>query len=160
MSNPEERIEEREEAPPEVALEVSPVDAATPAETPRVELTHTRMACQVHAEVFRADWPKGFIVFGVKCFENVMRRSDVQAEVHKLGDGIPAIEAMLDIMPACCRVSRGRLVEFYEASGVGVLGRCEACHRRKQLGTAYKTTAREYKHLCFTCVANAVSSSS
>jgi hypothetical protein len=126
-----------------------------------VVMTHERMFCPLHGEPFRAQYPKGVPIFMVKAFQIATGLESIWDEARRLSNTpegesphVKALELVLDVRPACCRVSRRQLFDLYVEAQIGSLRRCRACNRKK-LGTPYQTRARAFDHLCFECVCSA-----
>ena len=124
-------------------------------------LEFRRALCSVHGTPFRPTWPAGYPLFIVRAFQEITAIKSVWDEARKIagladGDNVPAkvLEKVLDARPLCCRLPPDTLAKLYEETKIGVLARCDVCHR-KALGTPIKATNVTYSHCCFTCVASA-----
>ncbi len=128
-----------------------------------IVLDHKRASCPLHGEVFRAQWPKGLPIFMVKAFQLATGIDSVWAEarrIHGIPEGedidVKKLEAVFDLKPICCRITRAQLLELYIDARIGTLRRCRVCNRKK-LGVPYKTQEQDFEHLCFECVCSASS---
>lgn len=121
-----------------------------PEDMPMLDLKPARVQCARHGQPFQATWPRGYPIFALTL---------MQALLATATESIEEIGQQLDTTPACCRVSAPVLLEGYQASGVGVLGRCRIC-RARALGTPYSliaaqsNTLQHLDHVCFGCVIN------
>lgn len=129
-----------------------------------IMLTQARMCCSLHGEPFRAQYPKGVPIFMVHSFQMVTAIPGIWEEARRIAGAAPdtelhpkTMEAVLDVKPICCRLTRKQLFDCYIESKVGTMGRCRVCHR-KGIGTEYKTATQFFAHLCFECVCSASSS--
>ena len=121
---------------------------------PGIVLTHKRVACRVHGEPFRVAWPKGWAIFGMTLLKRVLKDESIAKDA---GRDVSKVGEILDERPACYLVPDSVLREAYEASGVGVEGRCVACGEDR-LGTPVKVIPTigadpvDVPHVCFECV--------
>jgi len=125
-----------------------------------IAISIERIACPRHGEPFRANWPKGWAMFSLPLVQEILESEEVHEEIAKLEghEGDPdhklnprTVEQVLDIRPACCRVSPERLLKAYHESNVGTIKRCKVCGKKRS-GTSYKTSLAELSHVCFECV--------
>lgn len=123
-----------------------------------VVMSFDRALCGVHGEAFRPAWPKGFGVFMVCIFQELTAIPAVWEEAKKLSGqdkpDVKVLERVMDVKPACCRVSKETLIRVLEHCGVGDPGRCAIC-RRRALGTPIRAANASWPHVCFTCIAHA-----
>lgn len=132
-------------------------DAKTP-----IMLTHDRAFCPIHGEPYRADYPRGYptamVMLAAAVLEDDRTPRDLRAlcgqtEDELAGDPVlfnRQVEALLDAVPACCRIRPGKLREIYIET-VAKPARCSVCHR-KGPGTPFKTVQRNFAHVCVDCV--------
>lgn len=128
-----------------------------------VDMTHARVICGQHGEPFRTEWPRGYLIFSTLIMKALLNRDDFLEEARKVtgtpaGEDIPvkAIEKVLDVRPACCRVSKPMLVRLLEESRDDwPQKRCNNC-RRKRPGAPYSTQTQKFEHMCFDCVVSAM----
>lgn len=127
---------------------------------PRVDLIPERVACSRHCEPFRAKWPKGFILFSLALIDDIWQNERVIRDAKRIQghDGLvdpKIIEGVLDIKPACCRVTKEQLLRAYALSELGRVGRCESC-KKKRRGTRFNSRVGDkifkHRHICFHCV--------
>jgi hypothetical protein len=127
---------------------------------PIILLSHESTFCSMHGEPFRAEWPKGSIVFQIEAMHILLMRVDLVQEVEALGGTFEhGVEAVLKKIPACCRLTDDELLALYEKSGVGRIRRCFGCNATAK-GTPYRIVDPdvdaakhvELEHLCFGCV--------
>lgn len=129
------------------------------------ELGFSRMFCALHGEPFRAEWPKGAIIFQLTGLREVLDENAEELASLMLPTDEPdaagprSVERLLDRKPMCCRLKRERLVELYTGAAIGRKARCVACHK-KQLGTSLLTRPDPRSsetvvipHVCFRCLA-------
>lgn len=139
-------------------------DALTADAFDGIVVTHERVACDLHGAPFRDRWPTGWPTFAITAIKVMLDSAEVMEEARRLGGIAPEvridpkiIERVLDVRPACCRMLRYRLIELYEACGVGVRKRCKVCGR-KALGTPITAVNASWTHMCFSCISNATGS--
>ena len=126
---------------------------------PPISLEHHRVACRLHMKPFRDEWPKGWPLFAVRAFQEVMGTDSMGADLGRLGrienpeaPLEPLIEQALDLKPACCRLSDAMLIECYLFSKIGCIRRCVRCHRRRIGVTIMTSNMGTIPHLCFWCL--------
>ena len=139
-------------------VEKKPFDPAT---FEGIMLEFKRVLCQVHGSPFRPAWPTGYMIFMVRAFQEVTAVPGVWDDARRLAgvpDGVAvppkAIELVLDVRPACCRLPAKKLAALYEECKIGRQARCKVCHR-KAMGTPIEAANVAYSHCCFLCVASA-----
>ena len=125
-----------------------------PESATRIDLTYQRVACSQHAEPFRADWPVGFPEFALQLFDEVTPM--IAVETPGTPDAAATIEAALDEIPLCERVSRTTLIRVYIASGIGSDDVCQICNQ-PEIGVQYSTRSangeiKHWKHIGFRCI--------
>lgn len=132
-----------------------------PATFEGVELNFKRVLCPVHGYPFMPAWPKGYAIFMVRAFQETTALEGAWADASRLAglpDGadvpVKALEIVLDLKPACCRISQTKLVELYTECKIGTMARCSTCSKRA-LGTPVTASNVAYAHCCFTCIAGA-----
>ena len=124
-----------------------------------IMLDFARIFCGRHGEPFRAQWPKGAIIFQIEGVQQWLSTPEVAIEIEKLGLSFEkGVEHLLASVPLCCRLSDrsvADLLALYVRSGVGVVARCAVC-REKKLGAPYKLRMNgqttTLPHACFSCV--------
>lgn len=140
--------------------------------TKAINLTLERVWCPTHGEPLRARWPKGHLIAAL-----FMLGGPPDPETRKPSGGLlveetfsaivaartgekptdaewrGAIEATLDEIPACCRVTPEVLIAAYTAAEVSRGRRtCVLCMRPGE-GTPAKTNQGSLQHVCFECFA-------
>jgi len=120
-----------------------------------IQMSFERIFCARHGEPLKPSWPSGYAIMMVGLFDEVFRKRDTLAEaVAATGDERPdpqIIEALLDVTPACCRVSSEILLRLYNEADFGVVAKCRGC-RRKRMGAHYRFSHQAPGHICFECV--------
>lgn len=142
--------------------EEKPFDAET------TELTHERVLCLRHGEVFREKWPSGYPLFLVMAFQKVDEQTP--ANEYPVKEGMDkeqrarAVEAWLDINPLCCRLSPDGLLKLYleihKELGEDSPFKRESCQNCRSVapGAPYRIQMgprgplQRYRHVCFYCV--------
>ena len=121
--------------------------------TPTIELSVQRVTCPRHGEPFRARWPKGWPRFTLAVIRALLEEPTF---AETLGGDIAAVNAALDVRPACERVSPDVLRAAYRDCGIGTRARCVVCRRRDRVGTPYSRRVGgqtvDDAHVCFDCV--------
>ena len=85
-----------------------------PGPTPTIELSVQRVTCPRHGEPFRARWPKGWPRFTLAVIRALLEEPTFAEALH--GD-IAAVNAALDVRPACERVPPDVLRAAYRDCG-------------------------------------------
>lgn len=130
-----------------------------------IELNHDRAFCPIHGEPYRADYPRGYPMAMVLLARAVLADKNTCDSVMAALEGkeVPgddaenkvrfeaAVQAALDVRPACCRISDAALRDVYKET-LHRRARCAMCHRLKRLGAPFKTTTQELSHVCVDCV--------
>lgn len=105
-----------------------------------VELTPSRVCCPGHGEHFRANWPNGFLLFGVKAFQKATENPklwDACREVAHLSfiEQIPpaVINLVTERRPLCYFLERADIIALLREAGTLESGtwlriaRCDLC---------------------------------
>lgn len=123
-----------------------------------INMTLQRALCPRHGEHFRPQWPKGYMIFVVKA-RSILLKLESFAQAVANADGgfdVRKIEAALDSMPMCCRLTPEDLCGILNDCGIGKIGVCGACGR-VATGTEYFTQhpseplPKKYANVCFQC---------
>lgn len=146
--------------------EERPIDPKTGEPFAGIVMTHQRAVCPLYGEPFRADYPRGFLVFQVKAFQAVTAVRGIWEEANEIA-GVPRdadhdvrrMEAVFDRKPICCRLPKPQLVALYKeclgAVNLAPRRRCSGCGE-KRAGTPYRVMTplgvQEIDHMCFDCV--------
>lgn len=122
-----------------------------------IDLTMDRALCLVHGELFRAKWPSGYPLFMVEGFKRWAQREDV---IEESGGEIAGLLRLLDARPMCCRLTPTEMLALYawinrqHKFALWPRKRCVNCNQ-VAYGGPFKTTEREFAHICCRCVVRA-----
>lgn len=121
---------------------------------PSIELTIGRVCCPLHGEVFREEWPKGWMPFSLTLLQAALG-SETLADEAEQSEGW--LNAALDRLPLCERVDAAVLEQAYVDCGLGRVSSCENCRREAQ-GVVMRVlepgakVPRRLDHVCFECI--------
>lgn len=101
-----------------------------------IEVTPQRVACPGHGEHFRASWPTGFLIFGVKMFQAATESPKLwdacRAAAHLSAvESIPpeTINLVTERLPLCYFVPRETIISLLRDAGILRIARCDVCGR-------------------------------
>lgn len=106
----------------------------------QVEITPQRVCCPAHGEHFRANWPTGFLVFGVKAFQKATENPKMWETCRQVG-GLSSIEQIppetinlvTKTKPLCYFLERADILVMLAEAGTLKKGvwlqhqRCDIC---------------------------------
>lgn len=124
---------------------------------PVIDMSVGRATCPVHGEVFRKQWPKGWLLFSVPLVAAVLQSE--KFSVHVVGETqeerVAAINATLARTPACTFATDQELRKLYKECGVLTPGICQLCSMPGPGGTLRfrdVTGEREVDQVCLNCI--------
>jgi hypothetical protein len=114
------------------------------------------VTCSRHSEPFRAEYPRGFVVFTMTLLTDCFKSEEIQREARSLEEGWEdRFIALLKERPACERAEADALKRAYRtARDDWPFGVCENCGLAKK-GAPYTikhVVEKRYSHICFDCV--------
>lgn len=120
-----------------------------------INMSFERVFCARHGEPFMAQWPKGFPIAMVKLFQLITAIEDFWNQKVEGESDKAYVERVLDVQPACCRVTDEEMLKLYYDSRIGKRKKCKNCGN-KATGTEYQLSfgmeTRTHSHICFNCV--------
>jgi len=133
-----------------------------PAGKPTVNFDIPTTVCPLHGEVFRAEWPRGWLQFCLEGFQRLMADEDFTGELVEMGadparpfsDQVDVINRAFGQRPLCCRlkdVSEEALLETYLKSDHWATKACVVCFMVRQ-GAPFRSAEKNYRHVCLECV--------
>lgn len=135
-----------------------------------VELSPERVCCPGHGEHFRANWPTGFLMFGVKAFQKATENPKLWEACRELAhlsaiEQIPptTINLVTERRPLCYFLSRADIIAFLREAGTleGAtwlrIARCDLCGIPRFAGSySVSYVGRiETKMVCLECACDA-----
>ncbi len=119
--------------------------------------------CTLHGEPFRERWPKGMAQLVIMTIELLQdpelwaTADEIVAARPDLPKPFEGLREALEDVPACCRVSKPRMMQAYLRAEIGRLRRCKPCGHTRQ-GTPLRNAdpktleVTTVRHVCFHCV--------
>lgn len=106
----------------------------------QVEMTPQRVCCPAHGEHFRANWPSGFLVFGLRAFQKATENPKLWEACRKAAhlnavEEIPpaTINLVTERQPLCYFLERNTIIGLLREAGTLEEGtwlsiaRCDLC---------------------------------